>query len=57
MSQQAVPEGKERTTPATKKWFLFRPSQPNRNYGGGGSHYTGNKTYGGQNQGGGSYHR
>jgi hypothetical protein len=29
--------------------FRFGPSQPNRNHGRGGNHYSGNKTYGGQN--------
>jgi hypothetical protein len=37
--------------------FRSGPSQPNRNYRGGGNHYSSNKTYGGQNQAGGSYHR
>jgi hypothetical protein len=48
-----------RNTPPLPPRSGFRsgPSQPNRNYGGGGNHYSGNRTHGGQNQGGGSYHR
>jgi hypothetical protein len=53
------PFQKARNTPPLppRSGFHSGPSQPSRNYGGGGNHYSGNKTYGGQNQGGGSYHR
>jgi hypothetical protein len=37
--------------------FHSSSNQPNRNYGGEGNYYPGNKTYRGQNQGGGGYHR